>query len=504
MATGESLTSRTLRGMAWSYGSYVGGRVLVLVATAILARLLTPSDFGLVALALTFISFLDIVSDLGMPETLVVVRESDVEEQAETAFALMVGTGTVLAALSIPLGPVAASFYHHHALVGIVPTLGATMLLKSLGSAHYALAQKRMDFRARTGAELAEVVVRGSTGIALALLGAGAWSLVAGYVAGEVTMVLVLWRVVPWRPRLRPRRAHLRPLLGFGGALTGIQVVAALNLNVDKLIVGRVLGSRDLGLYTLSSRLPELVIINLIIVAGRVLFPAFAKVDREALGRAVVTALRGTFMVVLPVGALLAVLAEPVLVGVFGGQWRSAASSMQLFTIMGVLSPITLVCGSVWKATANAKRLLHLATLEMLTLLPAVALFAHHGIAAVAACQAGSTAVVVCGTLPGVVRLLDLRWRDVVGAILPAVTAAAVMCAVLLAVRSAALAPWPTMALGAVAGGLTYALVLWVVARNAIASLLAVVRPRLRRADGAAPVPEPPPASPIAPTVDVS
>src|SRR6266513_206650 len=98
---GESLTARTARGMAWAYGSYVFGRLLVLVATAILARILTPSDFGLVALALTFMAFLDVVSELGLSEALVIADERDVPIKAETAFAAMLVMGVLLAAASV-------------------------------------------------------------------------------------------------------------------------------------------------------------------------------------------------------------------------------------------------------------------------------------------------------------------------------------------------------------------------------------------------------------------
>ena len=157
----QPLTRRTARGMAWAYGSYVGGRVLVLVATAILARLLTPEEFGVVALALAFTLFLDMLKDFGIAEALIIVEEGEVDAKAETAWVVMQVGGLLLLGVAAALGPVAADFYDEPQLVGMLPVLGLTFVLRSFGAVHYALAQKRMDFQVRTAAEMADVVVRG-------------------------------------------------------------------------------------------------------------------------------------------------------------------------------------------------------------------------------------------------------------------------------------------------------------------------------------------------------
>ena len=336
--------------MAWAYGSYVGGRVLVLVATAILARLLTPEEFGVVALALAFTNFLDMLKDFGIAEALVVVREEDVEEKAETAWLVMQVGGVLLFIFTALLGPIAADFYDEEQLTWMLPVLGFTFVLRSLGSAHYAIAQKQLDFRSRTRAEIADVIIRGGAGIALALAGAGAWSLIIGYVLGTAAMTASLWGSIPWRPKLRPQRAHLRELLGFGGALTGVSLAGAVLANVDKMIIPSALGAASLGLYSLAGRLPELLIVNLSLVAGQVLFPAFAAVDAAGLRDALVVSLRYAAMVAVPLAAFLAVLAEPLIVAAFGDQWRDAAETMAIFSLYAMTSPITFVAGTVLKS----------------------------------------------------------------------------------------------------------------------------------------------------------
>ena len=473
----QSMTRRTARGMAWAYGSYVGGRVLVLVATAILARLLTPEEFGLVALALTFTAFLDMLKDFGVAEALIIVKEEEVEEKAETAWAVMQAGGLLLFVLISALGPLAADFYDEPALKAIMPVLGATFVLRSFGAAHYAIAQKTLDFRTRTVAELADVIVRGVAGVALALAGAGAWSLVLGYVAGTTAMTTTLWILVKWRPKLRPRRDHLRELLGFGGALTGVSLAGAVLGNVDRLLIGRVLGAAPLGLYSLASRLPELLIINLSVVAGQVLFPAFAAVDRDALHAAFLTSLRYAAMVALPLAAFMGILAEPLVLAAFGDQWLEAVAVMQIFTLYALASPITLVCGTVYKARGKAGLLLRMSVLQVLITIPAVAIAVDEGIVAVAICQAAAAGVILLVSLVVAMRMLEVRVPPVLVALWPPVVGAGAVAGLAWLTDRIVGGTWATLLVAAPLCGIAYVALMWLLARESVQRLVEAVRP---------------------------
>ena len=472
----QSLTRRTARGMAWAYGSYVGGRVLVLLATAILARLLTPEEFGLVALALTFTAFLDMLKDFGVAEALIIVKEDEVAEKAETAWVVMQAGGLLLLVLTSALGPLAAEFYDEPALVAIMPVLGFTFVLRSFGAAHYAIAQKTLDFRTRTAAEFADVTVRGVAGVALALSGAGAWSLVLGYVAGTAAMTATLWLLVDWRPKLQPRRDHLRELLGFGGALTGVSLAGAILGNADRLLIGRVLGAAPLGLYSLASRLPELLIVNLSVVAGQVLFPAFAAVDRDALHQAFLASLRYAAMVALPLAAFMFVLAEPLILAAFGDQWLDAVGVMQLFVLYALASPITLVCGTVFKARGKGGLLLRIAIFQVLLIVPAVALVVDEGIEAVAICQAALAGVVLVVQLVLAMRMLGVRLPAVLRSLWPPVVAAAALGAAVWGVDLVVGGTWAVLLAAAPVGAVVYGALLWLLARESLRRLMGTVR----------------------------
>jgi O-antigen/teichoic acid export membrane protein len=483
----HTIGTRTVRGMVWAYGSYVGGRFLVLLSTAVLARLLVPEEFGVVALALTFMALLEVIADLGLSQALVIQPDEVTEERSETVFVSSVVLGFGLSAVIAALSPFAAAFFDEPALVGITAALGANVFLRSLGVTHYALAQKRLDFRARTAAELTGVVVRGLVGIALALAGLGAWSLVIGYLAGTLALDAAIWKLVPWRPSLRPSREHLPHLLRFGGTLSAVDVIAAIISNLDYIFIGRVLGATALGLYTLGFRLPELIVINLSVVAGRVLFPAFSAVDPYTLGRAYLVALRYTLVIALPMAVALAILAEPLIRVAFGDQWLGSVTAMQVLTIYALAVAIGIPAGTVYKSTGRAGVLLKLAVLRLALLLTGLFLFVDLGINAVAACMAAAAGTTALIGIALASRLLRVGLGGIWSEVWPSLLAAAAMALPTLAIERVVDAPVVVLVLAGIAGGGVYLAAIRLVAPDWVRYLRSKMRPAPSPAPAALP-----------------
>jgi lipopolysaccharide exporter len=468
--------ARTLRGAFWAYFSYVGGRLVILVATSILARLLTPEDFGIVGFALVFMALLETVKDLGLGQALVASRPQDVYERADTVFVAGVGLGVLMSAIVAAIAPLAADFFDEPKLLAIVPVLGLNFLIRSLGATHYALAQKEMRFRTRTIAEFSDVFVRGTVGVVLALTGAGVWSLVLGYVAGTIALVIALWILVPWRPRLRLDRRHLPGLLKFGGTLTGVDITAAITNNADYLFVGKVLGPAALGVYTLAFRLPELAIVNVATVAGLVLFPAFANVPRESLSHAYQVSLRYMLMVCMPLAAGVALLAAPLVELLFGSQWGGAVDPMRLLTVYAFAVTIGIPAGTAYKAVGRAGVLLKLAIPRTIMLVVGVWIFVHSGLTAVAATHAVVAGLFSVIGIALASRLLAVRGRDLLRLGAAPLVATAAMSVVVFAIDSLFDSALVSVLAGAAAGAAVYLAVLSMLARDAVDDLRTKLR----------------------------
>jgi O-antigen/teichoic acid export membrane protein len=359
----------------------------------------------------------------------------------------------------------------------VLPVLGLTFFLLGLGGTHAALALKSMDFRSRTIAELADVTIRGVVSVVLAVAGAGVWSLVIGYVVGSAAWTITIWHRVAWRPRFRPRRRHLRGLLKFGGAITGVGIMAAFLTQFDNLVIGRVLGDTQLGFYSMATRLPSLFILGLAVVAGRVLFPAFASLASRDMGRAYLTSLRYTAMVVLPLTTFMAILAGPLTIGLFGGEWQPAVGAAQVLCLWAFASTVGLVCGNAIKARGRPDILLKLAVPQAVALIIGSLVFVNQGIVAVSWVQAGIAVAAQLVAMGIAQRMFQVTARSVLGAISPPVLASAALAIVLLVVHHTISAPWPAIIVGATGGVVVYVSLLILLAPDSVRRLRTMAMP---------------------------
>lgn len=476
-ASDNRIGARAMRSVFWVYFSYVGGRLLGLVTFAALARLLTPREFGVVGFALVFMAVLDTIKDLGFADALVASRPDQVYKRANTVFAMGLGLGIVLSLIVVVSSPAVAGFFDESQLETLLPILGLNFAIRGLGSTHYALAQKEMKFQRRTVADFAEVLVRGVVGVALAVAGAGVWSLVFAYLAGTLALVIVVWVLIPWRPRLRVDRDEVKPMLRFGGALTGVDITAAIVANADYFFVGKVLGAYALGIYTLAFRLPELAIVNVAHVTGQVLFPAFANIDRAALGHAYTVALRYMLMLCMPLTVGMALLSEPLIHAVFGAKWDAAVGPMQLLAVYGFAVTVGIPAGTAYKAVGRADVLLKLAIPRTVLLVGAIAIFVSEGTTAVAGCQAAVAGLFsVIGILLAS-RLLSVPLRRMLRLAVVPLIASGAMAAVILGSDALLDDQWVTLVVAGLAGGAVYLAAIGLLAPDAVRDL----RSKLRR-----------------------
>lgn len=466
------LLRRAVSGMLWSYGSFLSARLLTLLATTLLARLLSPGEFGEVALALVLLALLETLSHLGLAQALVLqVRNGADDEAADTAFVATVTLSAAVALVIAASGGLAASFFGQPSLRTLMPVLAAALFLRALAYTHYALAQRDLAFRQRSTAEIGEVLVRGVTGVGLALGGLGAWSLVIGQLVGAMTFTALLWTLVPWRPRLRVRRAHLRRLAGFGSAVTGVDLLAAVITNVDYVVVGRTLGAGALGLYTLGFKVPELLVFSFALVADRVLFPVYAAVQRSELAAAVTEALRYVLLASMGCTVAVALLARPLIDVLFGDQWAGAVPAAQILALYALATALTIPAGSALKAIGRADVVLKIAVPWALTAVVLVVLAAPHGIAAVALAQTAAACLAAVTGLLVARPLLGLSLRAVFRGSLPALTAGGAMALVLWGIGRVGLGNLATLVAGGAAGSAVYAGVVLLLDREAVRML---------------------------------
>lgn len=477
--SGGSLARSTTSGSMWNGGTYALSKSLVLVSTVVLARLLVPDDFGLVGIGLLVIGYLEIVNDFGVSAA-VIQRRDDPLRTAEVAFWTNMILGTVLTIAGLATAPLIADFFQDERATAIVQVLSLTLFVSSVGAIHEARLRRELDFRRRAAPELAKGLVKGAVAIGFAAQGAGAWSLVWAQMASAAVGSAMYWRALPWRPRLVWDRHIARSLVGFGSQITLVGLLGTLLRNVDYILVGRWLGTRALGLYTLAFRLPQLVVEGVATIVGQVVFPAFSRLqdDPARMRAALARVLTMTSLLIAPLGVGIALVADPFVRVFYGERWAPAISTMQLLAVYMVVQSASRNVGDLYKAIGRPGILTTLAIAKLAFTVPALIVAVPHGIVAVAAAQVAVALVATAIDLAVAARRVALAPRDIVGVFAPAARATSVMAvaclgmSVLLAGRPPAL----TLASVVVVGVASYGAALWLMDRDQARQLMSIVR----------------------------
>ena len=459
--TDEKLGRAAARGIAWSFLGTVASRLVTLLGLAVLARLLAPADFGLLALALVYITYVETVSDLGIGMALV-YWPSRTADAAQVAFVLNVALAAVWLALTTILASPVAAFFGNPQGESVLRALAWSFPIKALGATHEALCQKGMRFRARVAPEVGQAAVKALVSIVLAKAGFGVWSLVYGQLLGLMAGALLLWAVVPWRPRWHWPAGLLGPMLRYGRGIVAVNLLAAVTHHADLVVVGRMLGAAALGFYQMAGKVPEATITVLVWVTSRVLFPAFSRMRAEghAVGEAYLAAIRYVSLLSVPAALGLAALAEPLVLTVFGEKWRPAAPVLRALAVYAGVRSLSTPAGDVLKALGRPGLLAALGAGRAVVLVPALVASARFGAPAVAAALASVTALALFVSTSWACRLAQVTGAKVVAAVRTSFLAGATLGLVLLAWNrwSAGLAAGPRLAGGVFVGLVAYAL----------------------------------------------
>ncbi|HUP50650.1 MAG TPA: lipopolysaccharide biosynthesis protein [Thermoanaerobaculia bacterium] len=416
----------TLRAAGWAFAATAGTRLVTLAGLAVLARLLAPGDFGLLAFALVYITYAETVGDFGTTVALIYWPERR-DDAAQVTFVMNTAMGMGWFLLTLALAPAIAAFFENPDAAPIVRLLAFAFLIKFLGNTHDGLAQKDLRFRARAIPELGLAVTKAAVSIGLALAGLGVWSLVWGHLVGLCAWTIGAWAIVPWRPRLSFPRDLLAPMMRYGRGIVGVNVIAAVVHHADLVVVGRMIGSTALGLYQIAYKIPEASVTVVIWVASKVLFPAFSRLQGsiDELRHAYLRALEYVSFVTIPLAAGLFVAAEPIVLVFFGPRWEGAIPLLRWLALYTGIRSIGTHAGDVLKATGRSGLLAGLGVIKAAILVPSLIVAGRFGVEAVAMTMVVVTAATSALNIAVVQRILRFSFARVVRAVRTGVVAGA-------------------------------------------------------------------------------
>ncbi|HVS30067.1 MAG TPA: lipopolysaccharide biosynthesis protein [Thermoanaerobaculia bacterium] len=434
MTAGDDFGRTTARAVSWAFIATSGARIVTLIGLTLLARLLAPAEFGLLAFALAYIVYVDTIADLGTGTALIYWPDRR-DDAAQVTFLVNLAAGVFWGGLTFALAPVIADFFNAPQGTAIVRALSLTFFIKYLGNTHDALTRKDLRFRAAAIPELAMAAVKMSVAVALAWRGFGAWSLVWGHLSGLVAWTSLFWIVTPWRPSWTFPKDLFRPMLAYGRGIIFVNVLSAFQYQTDLVMISRWHGMTALGLYQLAGKIPEATVAMIYRVAGRVLLPAFSRVSAAGTNpnQSYLAAARYVGAVTLPVACGLAILAEPFVLLFFGPNWVAAAPIVSALSILAGIRALGSHPGDVLKATGRVGLLARIGFLRVAAIVAAIIVAVRWSPLAVAVALVVVDSVALFLALAVTSRAIGIPLAAVGRAYAPSFLAAAGMSGALLA-----------------------------------------------------------------------
>jgi O-antigen/teichoic acid export membrane protein len=392
-----SLRAKMTRGFLWKLASQIvdqGGRTLMAV---ILARMLTPSEYGLAGMAFVFTGIALIFTDRSLGSALV-QRVAITERDRSTVFWTTTAGGIAIAVASYAVAPAIGNFFSEPEVTSLFRVVAFTFVLTALSATQVALLTRDLSFRALELREMAGGLARIATAITMAVMGFGAWSIVGGSVAAAAVSLVMLWTASSWRPSFIFSIASLCDLGSYGIKALGSRLFIYVTENADNLLVGKYLGSAALGIYSLAYNAMLSPLARIVGPVAQVLFPALSRIQTDT-DRVVSTWLRttaATAAIMFPAFTGIAIVAPDLVSVVFGDKWNAAVPVLQLLCIGGLATTLQALNLSVLQARNRPGTYLRFNILNTAASIAGFAVGLHWGVVGVAA----SVGVVRAGLLP--------------------------------------------------------------------------------------------------------
>ena len=349
------LTQNASRAVAWSTLEVLMRQGIQFLVLVVLARLLTPSDFGMISMIALFVGLANIFVDSGFSSALV-QRRSHTYEDESTVFWFNVGAATAAAALLILAAPWISDFYAKPMLRPLMILMAGNLWLGSLIVVHTALLTKRLEFRTLTRVSFASSAAGGAAAIGLAVYGWGVWALAMQFVTTTIVRIVLLWRMHPWRPAWLFSVDSFHGMFKFGGFMLISGVLDTLATRIYTLLIGKFYSAADLGYYDRATALKDIPQNAIANVFSRVAFPVFSSHSNDVpkLRHCVRSSVIVVMALNLPLMFGLLATADNIVPLLLGSRWSSTIPILKVLCIVGMLYPLQIINLEALKAQGRS------------------------------------------------------------------------------------------------------------------------------------------------------
>jgi len=331
----ETLKHRAIKSVFWVALTKFAGQGMTWAVTIWLMRILSPKDYGLMGMAMSYQAIAVILFDLGLGEAIIQKKDLS-DEEIDSSFWFSICFGAFLYLITWFIAELCAGFYSNQDLTMILRVLGLGIMILSVKEIPYMLMARHFEFKKRSAGELMSGTGSLLVSLVLALQGYGVWSLVLGQVVGNLLLTVQTFWVCGWRPRLRFNFGALQRLLKFGVPVTGHYLLSYVCNRSDSVIIGRFLGDRSLGFYSVAMDLARTPIDKMITIVNKVSFPVFAEIQNnpKELGRYLLKLVSLTSLVCFPILVGMLMISKEIIMLILSEKWMASLDVFRIFCIL--------------------------------------------------------------------------------------------------------------------------------------------------------------------------
>lgn len=358
----DELRKKTLIGSFWMMIERFGYLTIQFVSNLVLARLLSPDDFGVIGILMVFITLSNVFIDSGFSASLIQKKEIS-ETDKSTVFYINLSLASVVYIILFFTSPWIADFFHNESIASLLRALGIVLLIDSFCTIQNTLLSRDMNFKLLTKIKLVAILIAAIVAIYLAYSGYGIWSLIVQYLLYSTIRTITTWMVAKWRPIIAFSKESFKTLFGFGSKLLLSTFVAELYVNFQQILIGRFYTPADLGYYSQARQFQQIPTGTISQVINSVAFPAYAKLqdDRVKLKELFRQNVRLVSFLNTPLMVLLAVIAQPLIILLYSEKWVGSIEYFQFLCIcFGIFLAIHQCSLSVLKAVGRSDYVLKL------------------------------------------------------------------------------------------------------------------------------------------------
>ena len=337
----ESLKNKAVKGVGWSAADAFLGHGVTFLVGLVLARLLSPAEYGLIGICTIFTTVLTSIVDSGFSNSL--IRKKDVtNDDYNTMFITNMVVSVLLLVLLFFSAPLIARFFDRPELIPLVRVMGLLLIVQALSLVQYTRLTKRIDFRTKTKASLIAAILSGLVGIAMAYIGFGVWSLVGQKLTERTLFTICLWYYNKWVPRLRFSQDSFRYMWGYGWKLMLSSLLDRIWKELYQVVVGKCYSPATLGQYSRSKEYAHLFSTNVTTIMQRVTFPVLAEMqdDLERMVSAYRKIIKTTMFITAIGMFFMAAISEPLIYCLIGPKWHEASTYLPFICVSMSLYPL--------------------------------------------------------------------------------------------------------------------------------------------------------------------